>query len=76
MRLITKPKRKTRHFPRRVAVASGHDSNGVAVVRFRFSRVIPVSSYFVLGDGERSYDSRYWGFVRKSWIVGRGFPLF
>ncbi len=61
---------------KRVAVASGHDSKGVAVSSFRFDGVIPAGSYFVLGDWERSYDSRYWGFVRKSWILGRGFPLF
>ena len=60
---------------KKIAVASGHDSNGVAVSSFRFDGVIPAGSYFVLGDGERSYDSRYWGFVKKSWIVGRGFPL-
>ena len=60
----------------RIAVARGHDSKGVAVTSFRFDGVIPADSYFVLGDGEKSYDSRYWGFVRKSWIVGRGFPLF
>ena len=59
----------------RIAVASGHDSKGVAVASFRFDGMIPASSYFVLGDGEKSYDSRYWGFVRKSWVVGRGFPL-
>ena len=60
----------------RIAVASEHDSKGVAVSSFRFDGVIPAGSYFVLGEGERSYDSRYWGFVRKSWVVGRGFPLF
>ena len=60
----------------KTAVASGYDSDGAAVSSFRFDGVIPASSYFVLGDGERSYDSRYWGFVRKSWIVGRAFPLF
>ena len=59
----------------KIAVASGHDSRGVAVTSFRFDGVIPAGSYFVLGDGEKSYDSRYWGFVRRSWIVGRGFPL-
>lgn len=60
----------------RAAVSSGHDSRGAAVASFRHDGVIPAGSYFVLGDGERSYDSRYWGFVRKSWVVGRGFPLF
>ena len=60
---------------KKIAVASRHDSKGVAVTSFRFDGVIPAGSYFVLGDGEKSYDSRYWGFVRKSWVVGRGFPL-
>ena len=60
----------------RVAVAGGHDSDGAAVSSFRFDGAIPSGSYFVLGDGEKSYDSRYWGFVRKSWIAGRAFPLF
>ena len=59
----------------KIAVASGHDSKGATVTSFEFDGVIPTGSYFVLGDGERSYDSRYWGFVKKSWIVGRGFPL-
>lgn len=59
----------------KIAVSSKHDSKGIAVSSFRFDGVIPAGSYFVLGDGERSYDSRYWGFVRRSWIIGRGFPL-
>lgn len=59
----------------KIAVASRHDSKGTAVTSFEFDGVIPTGSYFVLGDGERSYDSRYWGFVKRSWIVGRGFPL-
>ena len=59
-----------------VAVASGEDSGGAAVESFSFEGAIPAGNYFVLGDGQRSYDSRYWGFVRKSWIVGRGWPLF
>lgn len=60
----------------RVAVARGRDSSGTAVSSFSHDGAIPPGSYFVLGDAKRSYDSRYWGFVRKSWIVGRGFPLF
>ena len=60
---------------KKITVARGHDSRGVAVTSFKFDGVIPAGSYFVLGDEEKSYDSRYWGFVRKSWIVGRGFPL-
>lgn len=60
----------------KIAVSSGHDSRGAAVSSFSHDGAIPPGSYFVLGDAKRSYDSRYWGFVRKSWIVGRGFPLF
>jgi len=60
----------------KIAVASGRDSDGVTVESFSFSGVIPAGSYFVLGDGDRSYDSRYWGFVKRPWIVGRGYPLF
>ena len=60
----------------RVAVASEADSRGEAVESFRFFGPIPEGSWFVLGDGPRSYDSRYWGFVRRSWVVGRAYPLF
>jgi len=29
-----------------------------------------------VGDTERSYDSRYWGLVDASWVVGRAYPVF
>ncbi len=60
----------------KIATAAGKDSKGVDVGNFKFNGEIPANSYFVLGDGERSYDSRYWGFVNKSWIIGRALPLF
>ena len=58
----------------RIAVASRHDSKGAAVPSFRFDGVIPPDSYFVLGDGERSHDSRYWGGGGR--ILKKGAELF
>jgi signal peptidase I len=34
---------------------------------------IPEDSLFVMGDNrDQSYDSRFWGFVKKSSVKGRG----
>lgn len=60
----------------RVGTASETDSAGKPVGSFEFFGPIPEGSWFVLGDGPGSYDSRYWGFVRKPWVVGRAWPLF
>lgn len=38
---------------------------------------VPPDSLFVMGDNrDRSYDSRFWGFVRKSEIKGKAFMLY
>jgi signal peptidase I len=34
--------------------------------------VVPPDSYFMMGDNrDESYDSRYWGFVKKEEVIGR-----
>ena len=55
-------------------VVYGHDTFGRPLPMIR-SMVIPEGKYLVVGGTERSYDSRYWGLVDASWVVGRAHPV-
>ncbi len=59
-----------------VGTARSFDLKGNPVRNFTWDGRIPQDSYFVMGDSPLSYDSRYWGFVDKGWIVGKGYPVF
>lgn len=37
---------------------------------------IPKKKYFVTSPAVRSYDSRYWGLIDESDIIGKAYPLF
>ena len=39
-------------------------------------RKIPKGKYFVSSPAVRSYDSRYWGLVDESEIIGKAYPIF
>ncbi|MDA8172192.1 MAG: S26 family signal peptidase [Nitrospiraceae bacterium] len=43
---------------------------------FVYNGVIPKGFCFVEGSNINSYDSRYWGFLRKSDIEARAYPIF
>lgn len=51
------------------------DSRGRPVEPFSWSGVVPSGKLFVMGSHERSYDSRYFGFVELSRVVARARPL-
>lgn len=46
------------------------DIQGKRVENFIFNGTIPYNQFFVMGTHERSFDSRYWGFVNKKDIKG------
>lgn len=51
---------------------------GASSPRDNFGPVtVPRDSYFVMGDNrDRSYDSRFWGFVKKDDLIGRALVLY
>lgn len=51
------------------------DSQGRTVEPFRFKGVILGDTYFLYSAAPNSYDSRYYGLVAKSQIIGRVVPL-
>ena len=42
---------------------------------FERKTIIPANSYFVIGTAQMSNDSRYWGFLVKKSIAGKGYRL-
>ena len=51
------------------------DTNGDVLPLFVFNGVIPQDNYFMVGSNARSYDSRYFGFIRKDEIAYKAYPL-
>jgi len=47
------------------------DSRGKPVRPFLYHGEIPDGKYFMVGTHPMSYDSRYWGFIDKSQIIGK-----
>lgn len=68
------------NFPFMATASPGIDSRWWIQMRSAVSNgelVVPPDSYFVLGDNRNdSEDSRYWGFVPRSAIVGKPFLIY
>ena len=49
---------------------------GEPLQHFVFNGTIPKGAMFVMGQHKDSYDSRYFGFVDKSRILAKAYPIF
>ena len=49
---------------------------GEPLQHFAFNGTIPKGVMFVMGQHKDSYDSRYFGFIEKSRILARAYPIF
>ena len=59
-----------------LGMAATKDSKGRPTPLFSYNGRIPEGRYFVLGEHPMSFDSKYWGFVRRDEITARAKPLF
>ncbi len=59
-----------------VAKPKPYSKTGQRLYPFTYAGVVPEGKLFVTGETYHSYDSRYWGFIDKDWIVGKVYKLF
>jgi len=43
--------------------------------RFVREEIVPANKYWFMGKTPDSFDSRYWGYVQKSDLIGRAYPI-
>lgn len=43
--------------------------------RYVRDEIVPEGKYWFMGRSEDSFDSRYWGYVSKSNVIGRAYPI-
>lgn len=61
---------------REIAVAKDFSLKGKELPRFLYNGEIPSDAVFVTGQHRDSFDSRYFGFVRKTEVKAIAYPLF
>jgi signal peptidase I len=56
--------------------AKERSRTGVPTERFVYRGMVPEGKIFVMGTSPDSYDSRYFGFLDRSVVVGKAYPVF
>lgn len=51
------------------------DGQGRKLPRFTYDGIVPPGKYYMIGSHERSYDSRYFGFIDEQQFRYRALPL-
>ena len=51
------------------------DSHEDTLPLFVFNGVIPPDNYFTIGSNPRSFDSKYFGFIKKNEILYKAYPI-
>ena len=54
-----------------LGTAKEFSKTGKTLRIFEYNGIIPKDSYFAVGETKDSYDSKFWGFVRREWIIGK-----
>jgi conjugal transfer pilin signal peptidase TrbI len=61
--------------PSYIGKAKEYSLKGDKLDKFDYSGVIPKGYCFVAGHHKDSFDSRYWGFVKKSEVKAKAYPI-
>ncbi len=48
---------------------------GKPASRYRRDEIVPADQLWFMGTSLDSFDSRYWGYVRKVDVLGRAYPI-
>ncbi len=59
-----------------IGTGKEHALNGMKAEIFVFNGRIPEGAFFVMGDHPDSFDSRYFGFIRRKDVEAIAYPLF
>lgn len=59
-----------------IGTAKEKDRKGNPASLYQYKGVVEKGKFFSIGEMIDSYDSKYWGFVDNSWMIGRVIKLF